>query len=57
MEAARAALDAEMLSLELVDMLIERVLIFPGNLIEIVWKVAGFAYGMARLEKNAFVAT
>lgn len=56
-EAARAALDAEMLSLELVDMLIERVLIFPGNLIEIVWKVAGFAYGMARLEKNAFVAT
>ena len=55
-EAARAALDAEMLSLELVDMLIERVLIFPGNRIELLWKVSGFAYGMAESAQNAFVA-
>ena len=55
-EAARAALDAEMLSLELVDMLIERVLIFPGNRIEIVWKVAGFAYSMPEPELESFVA-
>lgn len=55
-EAAREALDARMLSPELVDMLIERVLIFPGNRIEILWKVSGFAYGMAESAQNAFVA-
>ena len=27
---------------ELVDLLIEKVLVFPGNRIEICWKVAGF---------------
>lgn len=56
-EAARAALDAEILSSELVDMLIEKVLVFPGNRIEIVWKVSGFAHGMVESKQNAFVAT
>jgi site-specific DNA recombinase len=56
-KAARAALDAEMLSPELVDMLIEKILIFPGGRVEIVWKVSGFAYGMPDPELESFVAT
>ncbi|MDL2217612.1 recombinase family protein [Christensenellaceae bacterium OttesenSCG-928-M15] len=55
-KAARAALDARVLSSELVDILIERVLIFPNNKIEIVWKVSGFAYGMPDPERRSFVA-
>ncbi len=56
-KAARAALDTEMLSQELVDMLIEKILIFPGGRVEIVWKVSGFAYGMPDPVQNSFVAT
>ena len=55
-KAARAALETMVMSQELVDMLIERVLIFPGNRIEIVWKVAGFAYSMPEPELESFVA-
>ena len=31
------------LSRELADLLIEKVLIFPGNCVEIVWKTMGFS--------------
>lgn len=55
-KAARVALDTEMLSQELVDMLIEKILIFPGGRVEIVWKVSGFAYGMPDPAQNVFVA-
>ena len=56
-EAARAALDAKTLSPGLVDILIEKILIFPGNRIEVVWKVSGFAHGMVEPELESFVAT
>ena len=55
-KAARSALDARVLSSELVDMLIEKVFIFPGNRVEIVWKVSGFAYGTPDPERRSFVA-
>ena len=41
-EAANAALRTNMLTQELVGLLIDRILIFPNNRIEIVWKIAGF---------------
>ncbi|MDR1131336.1 MAG: recombinase family protein [Oscillospiraceae bacterium] len=41
-QAARKALRAKVLSQELVDLLIDRVLIFPDNRIEILWKLSGF---------------
>ncbi len=55
-KAARAALDTKVLSQELVDMLIEKVLIYSGNRIEFIWKISGFAYGMPDLERESFVA-
>jgi Recombinase. len=42
-EAAKAALRTNMLTQELVGSLIDRILIFPDNRIEMVWKVSGFA--------------
>ena len=33
------------LNREIVDMLIEKILVFPNNHLEIVWKIAGFATG------------
>ena len=42
-EAAKAALRTNMLAQELVELLIDRILIFPYNRIEIVWKISGFA--------------
>lgn len=56
-EAARATLEAEMLSPGMVNILIEKILIFPGNRIEVVWKVSGFAHGMVEPELESFVAT
>lgn len=40
--AARVALRKRILSQELADMLIDKVLVYPDNRIEIVWKLAGF---------------
>ena len=42
LEAARVALESKVLTRELVDLLIERILIFPDNRIEISWKVSRF---------------
>lgn len=42
MEAAGKALRKRTLSQELVDMLIDRVLVYPDKQIEIVWKLPGF---------------
>ena len=39
---AQSALDEHTLTQRLVDLLIERVLIYPGKKIEVKWKVAGF---------------
>ncbi|MDR1617217.1 MAG: recombinase family protein [Syntrophomonadaceae bacterium] len=41
-EAAKKALRKRVLSKELVDMLIDRVLVYPDDRIEIVWKLPGF---------------
>ena len=46
---AERVVDARQFSIELVDMLIERVYVYPGQNIEIVWKVGGF--GPAREEQ------
>jgi len=40
---AETVVSAEMLSRPLVDMLIDKVFVYPGNRVEIVWKAAGFA--------------
>jgi len=42
-EAAKAALRSNMLTQELVELVIDRILIFPNNRIEIIWKISGFA--------------
>jgi hypothetical protein len=42
MQAARVALDTDSLTEQVVDLLVERVLVFPDNRIEIVWKLSGF---------------
>lgn len=51
-ELARKVVDIGQLSAELVDALIERVYVYPGKNIEIVWKVAGFVSGEEELQKN-----
>lgn len=50
---AKKVVDASQLSAELVNMLIERVYVYPGQNIEIVWKVAGFGSGENNLQKNS----
>lgn len=42
-KAARAALDAKILTQELVNLLIDKVLVFPDDRVEIAWKVSSFA--------------
>ena len=42
-QAARSALDSNTLTRELVDMLIDKILVYPDNRIEIGWKISGFA--------------
>lgn len=49
---ARKVVDIGQLSTELVDALIERVYVYPGQNVEIVWKVAGFASGEGDIVKN-----
>jgi len=43
LEAAKVALESKVLSCELVDLLIEQILIFTDNRMEIEWKISGFA--------------
>lgn len=51
-ELAQKVVGAGQLSSELVDMLIERVYVYPGQEIEIVWKIAAFGHCKENLQKN-----
>ena len=46
---AQKVVDMGNLSSELVDALIERVYVYPGQNVEIVWKVSGFGAGEGNL--------
>ena len=48
-ELAQKVMDTGQLSSELVDALIERVYVYPGQEIEIVWKIAGFELSQREL--------
>ncbi|MGL4668611.1 MAG: hypothetical protein ACRCWR_11880 [Saezia sp.] len=47
-EAAKQALGKRILTKELVEILIEKVLVFPDSRIEIEWKLAGFINCLAQ---------
>ncbi len=55
LKAAQQAMDAKTLSDELVDLLVDKVLVFPDDRIEIVWKLSGFINALAQ-EPQLFVA-
>lgn len=55
-EAARAALKSNILTRELVELLIDRILILPDNRIEIEWNVSGFANHMPDKQSDFCVA-
>ena len=56
MEAARKALRKQTLTQDVVDLLINKVLVYPGDRIEIVWKLSGFM-GYMSPEAATYVAT
>ena len=49
-KAAREALTANTLSRELTDLLVDKVLIYPGNHLEICWKLAAFEIDFGTME-------
>ena len=55
LQAAKQALRAKKLSGALADLLVDKVLVYPGDKIEVVWKLEGFLKGFAR-EAQPFVA-
>jgi len=54
-EVAKKALRKRVLSKELVDTLVEKVLVFPDNKIEIVWRLSGFMDCLPREELSCVV--
>ncbi len=55
LQAAKQALRAKKLSGALVDLLVDKVVVCPGDKIEVVWKLEGFLKGFAQ-EAQPFVA-
>ena len=49
---AEKVVDIGKLNTELVDMLIDRVYVYPQQNIEIVWKIGGFGFGGKEFQKN-----
>ena len=49
---AEKVVDIGKLNTELVDMLIDRVYVYPQQNIEIVWKAGGFGFGGKEIQKN-----
>lgn len=49
---AETVVDIGKLNTELVDMLIDRVYVYPQQNIEIVWKIGGFGFGGKEIQKN-----
>jgi DNA invertase Pin-like site-specific DNA recombinase len=56
LQAAKKALKARKLSEALVHLLVDKVMVYPDNRIEIVWKLSGFINCLAQ-EPQLFVAT
>ena len=56
-ELAQKVMDTGQLSSELVDALIERVYVYPGQEIEIVWKIAGFELSQSTVYKGLHKVT
>jgi len=46
MDAAKEVFQKRILTQEIVDLLIDRVLVYPDNRMEIVWKISGFTDSM-----------
>lgn len=55
-KAAREALEAGTLTQELADLLVSKVLVYPGDTIEVQWKVSGFGISVSADSHNHFVA-